>query len=84
MAGVVVYPAGAISFFEKDTIIPPDNPIIHHHSNLAKQYAAGDLAVLGIMPDGFVEELVRAIKDSITMSAVRKRNLLALLGLSTS
>jgi hypothetical protein len=84
LAGVVVYPAGAIPFFEKDTLIQPDNPILHHHSNLAKQYAAGDLAILGMMPDGFVEELARAIKDSITMSAVRKRNLLAMLGLSTS
>jgi hypothetical protein len=80
MGGVVFYNAQEISFFEKDTIIQPDNQFPIPHSNLAKQFADKSLVVLGMMPSGFAESLVRAIEKSITMSPIKKRRLLEMLG----
>lgn len=68
MAGVVFYQAGSISFFEKDTIIQPDNYFAMLHSTLAKQRAVGDLTVLGAMPDGFRDALIEAVVASETMT----------------
>lgn len=68
MAGVVFYEAGSIFFFEKDTVIQPDNYFAMLHSTLAKQRAAGDLIVLGAMPDGFRDALIEAVVASETMT----------------
>jgi len=82
MAGAVFYRAGTIQFFQRDTVIQPDNPLLIPHSNLLTQHATGDLAVLGIMPAGFADDLIRAIEASTTIAKARKRNLLDLAGLS--
>jgi hypothetical protein len=81
LAGSVLYKAGVVPIFEKDTIIQPDNQFPIPHSNLLRQYAAGDFAVLGVLPANFIPALLDAIEQSFTMSANQKRRLHELLKL---
>lgn len=73
MAGVVLYPAGSISFFEKDTIVQPDNLVALLHSKLATQKLIKDLIILGTMPQDFKQRLLEAAIASETMTPKARR-----------
>jgi hypothetical protein len=81
MSGAIFYCAGEVSFFEKDTVIEPENQFPLMHSNLMTQHATGHLEILGVMPKDFLERLRHAIDASHTMSKNQKRRLVDLLKL---
>lgn len=84
MAGVVFYPAGSIPFFQKDTIVQPENRVALWHSNLAKQHVIKDLTILGNMPANFSKRLIGAVLASETMSPKEQRLFLDVLLEQTS
>lgn len=77
--GVVLYRAGIIPLFEKDTIIDPEKQFPIAHYELIKQHASGDFGVLGVLPGDFPEALAKAVRASITMSPNQKARILELL-----
>jgi hypothetical protein len=79
MAGCVFYKAGELSFFEKDTAVEPDNPVPISYSQLIQNHRDGELHILGEMPSTFHANLLRAVRDSVTLSGVERKRLLALL-----
>jgi len=83
LAGVVFYRAGVISFFEKDTVIEPDNQFPIPHYDLIRQHsnASGDVRLLGALPSDFPAALAKAVRDSVTMPPSKKKRLLLILGL---
>ncbi len=80
MPGVVFYRAGLIPFFEKDTIVDPDNPFPIPHFDLIKQHLSGGLKILGALPEDFPEVLAKAVRASVTMSPREQRRILEILG----
>lgn len=81
LKGAVLYRAGAVSFFEKDTVIQPDTIYPIKYYDLRRQHLSGLVAILGMMPEGFPAELARAARESITMSRRDKQRIAELLGL---
>lgn len=80
MAGVVLVPAGTHHFFNRDTIIQPDNQIPIPYFTLTTQAANGEFEILGPMYDGFVDDLVNAATNSHTMPPRERERLLKILG----
>lgn len=76
-----MYKAGVLPFFEKDTVIQPDNQFPIPHFELAKQAASRDFEVLGPMPSDFPALLAAAVRASVTMSPREKQRILEVLGL---
>jgi len=81
MAGVVFYRAGAVPFFEKDTIIQPDNQFPIPHYDLIRQHASGDAKILGVLPGDFPSNLASAVRASVTITPREQRRILEILGL---
>jgi hypothetical protein len=79
MIGAVFYAAGSLPCFDKDTVIEPDNYIAVLHSTLAKQHATRELKILGVMPDDFVDVLIKATLASETMTPRQQRALIGIL-----
>lgn len=77
MAGVVYYKAGENPFFGLNTAIQPDNLHPIPHSHLMKCDREGSLKLLGQMQPAFHEQLVAAVKASITLSEERRLNILS-------
>jgi len=79
--GIVFVPAGTLPFFNRDTIIQPDNQLAIPYFTLTTQHASGEFAILGAMYDGFAGSLAKAVRASHTMSPQQKARLLGILGL---
>jgi hypothetical protein len=80
MAGCVYYKQGDVPCFHSNTAIQPDNihPIPYDH--LIEQEENGRYQHRGSLPADFHAKLIAAIRNSVTLSMVRKKNLLAQLG----
>jgi hypothetical protein len=79
LAGVVMYKAGELPFFEKDTVVQPDNQFPIPHFELIRQAVSHDAEVLGVLPSNFPEMLVNAVRASVTMSPREKQRILEML-----
>ncbi len=79
MASCVYYSAGEVAFFEKDTVIQPDNPVPISYEQVLASDAEGEFEILGEMPDSFEADLVAAIEDSITLPRREAKRLLKII-----
>jgi len=73
--GFIFYPAGEISFFEKDTVVDPASLFPIPHAYLVRQQISSDYRWLGEMPSGFPAALINAAKKSTLMSPAEKRRI---------
>lgn len=76
LAGVVVYRAGEITLFEKDTAIQPDNQFTISHSEISKHHRNGNLEILGALPTAFKAQLIKAANESLTIEPRQRKRLL--------
>jgi hypothetical protein len=74
-------PAGTLSCFNRDTIIQPDNPVPIMHPTLSTQQASGEFEIIGSMYEGFVNDLAKAVRASVTLSPQQQRRTLGMIGL---
>jgi hypothetical protein len=75
MAGCILYRAGELSFFTRDTVIEPDNYFAVRHRVLRDPRC-----VLGRLPESFHARLVEAIGRSIMLSRRQKAEMLRMIG----
>jgi len=80
LRGCVYYKAGDVDCFKRNTVIQIDNQFGIPYRAIAKAHREGKFKLLGQLPNDFHQKLIAAADRSFTLSPIKRKRLLQMIG----